>query len=264
MYSIAIKGHPFRGKEVIQILESLGGKNTVPLKGTEDVYYYIKNCSNKTIHCHDHDYVNKCCKKYTLEEFETRFPVFFKTDSALISPKKLKLYNEMKKERNITLTLEKAKDWYNKGGELKEVALQAYSKEELTKTKLPKTFEEFCDMYPVKGTEAMIACDATIIDCSSLEGKREYEFKDIMPSKKSAEAHLALMQLEQLRDCYRQGDIPDFNNPTNKYCIIKLMNDIDITVTCYSNHFLSFTKKEVAEEFLINFKPLIKIAEDYI
>lgn len=289
---IAIQGHPTRGKEVIQILESLGGKNTVSLKGTEDVYYYIDN-SDKTIYCHYYNYINKYCKKYTLEEFEKEFPfkvgdivitnnssigIIEELDPNYISPycikmngfrywcetSSLRLYKEMKEERNITLTLDKAREWYNKGGELKEVALQAFNEEELIKTKLPKTFEEFCDMYPVKGTEVMIACDCTIVDCTKIEGKREYEFKDIMPSKKSAEAHLVLMQLEQLRDCYRQGDIPDFTNNDCKYCINKVKNDIRITISYNTSCFLSFTKEKVAEEYLTNFKPLIKIAEDYI
>ena len=48
-------------------------------------------------------------------------------------------------ERNITITLEKAREWYNSGNtSLKEVALQAFSKEELTVfdfTKI-KTFED--------------------------------------------------------------------------------------------------------------------------
>ena len=36
-------------------------------------------------------------------------------------------------ERNITITLEKAREWYNSGySSLKEIALQAFSKEELT------------------------------------------------------------------------------------------------------------------------------------
>lgn len=47
--------------------------------------------------------------------------------------------------RNLTVTLEKAKEWYNSGNELlKEVALQAFSKEELTVfdfTRI-KTFED--------------------------------------------------------------------------------------------------------------------------
>lgn len=34
-------------------------------------------------------------------------------------------------ERNIKLTLEKAQEWYNIGGELKEIALQAFNESEL-------------------------------------------------------------------------------------------------------------------------------------
>lgn len=34
-------------------------------------------------------------------------------------------------KRNVSITLEKAKEWYNKSGKLKEVALQAYKEEEL-------------------------------------------------------------------------------------------------------------------------------------
>lgn len=37
---IAIQGHPTRGKEVIQILESLGGKNRASLKGDYKSGYY--------------------------------------------------------------------------------------------------------------------------------------------------------------------------------------------------------------------------------
>jgi hypothetical protein len=51
-------------------------------------------------------------------------------------------------ERNITLSLEKAREWYYDGGvDLKEIALQAFSEEEL-KTKSwenIKTFEDACD-----------------------------------------------------------------------------------------------------------------------
>lgn len=52
-------------------------------------------------------------------------------------------------ERNITITLEKAREWYNSGNTLlKEIALQAFSKEELTAidfTKI-KTFEDACNI----------------------------------------------------------------------------------------------------------------------
>ena len=52
-------------------------------------------------------------------------------------------------ERNITITLEKAREWYNSGNtSLKEIALQAFSKEELIAidfTKI-KTFEDACNV----------------------------------------------------------------------------------------------------------------------
>lgn len=292
---IAIKGHPDRGKEVIQILESLGGKNNIPLKGDSIAsYYYIDYNDNNRIYCHSITYVNKYCKKYTLEEFKEKFPFkigdkvrdvsdneigiilgfididgelmyvvnFKKSGHTNMPAEELKHYKEIKEERNITLTLEKAKTYYEKGGELKELALQAFNEKELNP--LPKTWKEFCDNYPIKESEAMITCDAKIIDCSGIQGKREYVFKDIMPSEKSAKAHLALMQLEQLRDCYRQGDIPNFTNDEVKYCIIKDNKGIHIVHAYHVNYFLSFTKREVAEEFLTNFEPLIKIADDYI
>lgn len=40
--------------------------------------------------------------------------------------------------RNISLTPEKAHEWYNKGGELKEIALQAFTEEELKKNSVSK------------------------------------------------------------------------------------------------------------------------------
>ena len=49
--------------------------------------------------------------------------------------------------RNVTLTLQKAKEFYNSGNAaLKEVALQAFTKEELTTSKYTdiKTFEDAC------------------------------------------------------------------------------------------------------------------------
>lgn len=56
--------------------------------------------------------------------------------------------------RNISLTLEKAKEWYNSdSAELKEVALQAYTKEELKGEEWQniKTFEDACKTLGIKG-----------------------------------------------------------------------------------------------------------------
>ena len=62
------------------------------------------------------------------------------------------IYKEIKnnmEERNIKLSLEKAREFYSKGGEFKDLALSAFTEDEIL-LKLPKTWEEFCNKYPVK------------------------------------------------------------------------------------------------------------------
>lgn len=70
--NLAIKGHYARGKEVIKILEMLGGINLRKLEGTDPAYYYIID-NDGTIFG-----INVCLNnKYvllTLEEFLVKFP----------------------------------------------------------------------------------------------------------------------------------------------------------------------------------------------
>ena len=290
MVKIAIQGHPTRGKEVIQILESLGGKNNSSFKGTEDLWYYInpKECIRN-----DYQFVliNAGFKTYTLEEFEKEFP--FKPGDTVIDkdgdegciahlcningcvyysvkynynqftvqlPKSLKLKKKEMNTRNITLTLDKAKEWYKKGGELKEIALQAFTEEELTKLDLPKTWEEFCKKCPVKKGECFLESDDEIMVIHhNIVGNRIY--KNWIPSKESAEAHLAMIQLEQLRDCWRQGWKP---TPGESYYVIKLgFKGLNVYRFC-TVEFLSFPTREMAEEFLKCFRDLIEKAGDLI
>ncbi len=55
------------------------------------------------------------------------------------------------KERNITITLEKAKEWYNSNNNpLKEIALQAFSKDELLSSfKDITTFKKACEVLNI-------------------------------------------------------------------------------------------------------------------
>ena len=167
-------------------------------------------------------------------------------------------------ERNVKLSLDKAREWYNKGGELKELALSAFTENEITLSALPNTWEEFCKMYPVKDDEWYISASSNIIRMS--QGKR-YTFYNcnILPSLQSAKAHLAQMQLEQLRDCYRQGWVPDWEDENqNKWVIFYVCNKYIIEQYSFSSRFLSFQSEEIAEKFLDNFKDLIETAGDLI
>ncbi len=69
----AIKGHPERGNEVIEILEMLGGINYFNFDGTETHrYYYIDSNDSKIYFCLSLNPQN--CIGYTLEEFLEKFP----------------------------------------------------------------------------------------------------------------------------------------------------------------------------------------------
>ena len=180
------------------------------------------------------------------------------------------IYKEIKnnmEERNIKLSLEKAREFYSKGGEFKDLALSAFTENEILLDKLPKTWEEFCNNYPVKGGIEHYIEDNSRISCDASKRERiKILDRNLLPSREAAEQHLALMQLHQLRDCYRQGWIPDFSNSyIHKYCIHKV-NKGDIKIFKHStyNCFLSFQTKELAEEFLNNFMDLIILAGDLI
>ena len=58
-------------------------------------------------------------------------------------------------ERTIKLSLDKAKEFYEKGGEFKDLALSAFTEKELKEVKLPKTWEEFCSTHKIKKEECI-------------------------------------------------------------------------------------------------------------
>lgn len=290
----AIQGHPTRGEEIIQLLESFGGKNRWHFKGTDSHRaFYIDTCGD--IYCFPLDTYTGHRTIYTLECFKKLFPfkigdkitngceeyliidmdlsaceLNYKVRTSLgsvfwvrtrdLTAHQYKQVEEMKKERYITLAFDKAKEWYKRGGELKEVALQAFSEEELTKPDLPKSWGEFCKNYPIQDGECWLSgCDEIYEKGPDIE--RIY--KNWIPSKKSAEAHLALIQLEQLRDCWRQGWEPIWDI-SEKWCIRLWGNELSVGITTNISRFLTFPTKEMAEDFLKYFKDLIEIAKDFI
>ena len=129
------------------------------------------------------------------------------------------------------------------------------------KSHLPKTWEEFCKQNEIKKSEYYVDTSSCIIVISD---SKRYSGSDrnLLPSKEAAEAHLALMQLHQLRDCYREGWIPDDNH--DNYLILNNKGEYNISVNNWTSHFLTFQDRERAEEFLTNFHDLIEKAGDLI
>lgn len=73
MAILAIKGHPIRGNEVIELLEMLGGKNPYKLTGDIPCVSYTIGLSNEIYMIGDLR-PNIKFISYTLEEFEAKFP----------------------------------------------------------------------------------------------------------------------------------------------------------------------------------------------
>jgi len=85
---------------------------------------------------------------------------------------------------------------------------------------------------------------------------------NIFATKEQAEASLALAQLSQLREVYRDGWSPDWCDSTRKKYIIEFYNDkVRTDWFCSGGNFLSFQSEEVCNLFLENFRNLIEQAK---
>ena len=132
------------------------------------------------------------------------------------------------------------------------------------KPQLPKTWEEFCYNNDRKPNEAFITNSSEIQLITEQHERKPFVDRNILPSKHAAKQHLILMQLHQLRDCYRQGWIPDWKDNYDKYIIIKNRGKYDVLAGSWISCFLTFQNRETAEKFLTNFRELIEEAGDLI
>ena len=156
--------------------------------------------------------------------------------------------------RQIELSLDTARRLYEQGGEYRDIALTAFKEHELIGDRLPKTWEEYCVKHGENSDMIKASLDYayTVIN--------NYIFSDY----KQAQTHIALMKLHLLRDEYRQGWKPNYNIRQDKYTIIYGYNWGITVVVNQTSRFLSFQSREIAEEFLTNFRELIEEAGDLI
>ena len=149
--------------------------------------------------------------------------------------------------RYIEISLETAKRWYEQGGELKDMALGAFTLEELG-VKLPSTFDEYMER------------------CAKWGIKHDLDdYTDTNPQIG------ALKKLILLRDFYNNGWKPDWNDYlVSKYAIMRTYNREEgiclpiVSYTCDPRSFLVFNSNKNANEFLDNFGEFIEEAGDLI
>ena len=84
--------------------------------------------------------------------------------------------------------------------------------------------------------------------------------RNVFATKEQAEAAVALAQLTQLREVYRQGWKPDWNEGSAKDVIEKYSGEVVGDSYFNRSFFLTFQSEEVRDQFLKNFKELIEKA----
>ena len=121
------------------------------------------------------------------------------------------------------------------------------------KKELPKSWEE---LKQIEG--CWVQSNSTLFyDKRKTIGS---EHKNIFKTKEQAQASIALAQLSQLIDVYRQGWKPDWFDESKKYIVTKVQQEIETDYYINIPHLLSFQSEEIAEDFLSNFKDLIEEA----
>lgn len=241
MKNIAILGHLTRSKDIIKILESLGGVNIQNYKcNSTNLYYYVNDANY--IDCHSWICLNKKYKTYTLEEYE-------------------QIQKDMEK-RNIQIDLTTAREWYKQGGDLRKVALQAFTENELNA--LPKSWEEYCKINPylTKGTDIFLRSTG-LGEVTYTSLKRE-EHPGIIPSRERAEQFLILNKLLQIRDYYNQGWKPSWTGETVNYVIWSFNNELHLETSSGANALFTFKTKELRDEFFENFKSDLELIKEFL
>lgn len=123
---------------------------------------------------------------------------------------------------------------------------------------LPKSWEEFCEMFPIKKREAYFStyCSVKQYDCNY--NYRAVEDKMTLPDRATAEAVLALCQLIQLRNAYNGDWEPEWSRANCNICYSDWNECFEVGVNVGITEILFFKSEELAEMFLSNFKDIIE------
>ena len=134
--------------------------------------------------------------------------------------------------------------------------------------KLPKSWEEFCGLFPMKVPYIFAIRPKTDLDPTQdylipYHNRLVEVMEEFTEDRATAEAVLALCQLIQLRNCYNGDWVPDYSKEytgeISVYTIHFEANDIIVGGwRSYATTPLYFKSRELRDEFLRNFQPLIE------
>lgn len=125
-----------------------------------------------------------------------------------------------------------------------------------------RSWEEFCERYPIKNGEAYISPDSVVLTFKGETFRNAELDKCVCTSKEEAEAFCALMQLRQLRKAWVGDWKPDTHYSFS--IIVYHIGQHKIIVEIGNwlfNYPLTFPTPEMAKDFLNCFKDLCETAK---
>ena len=123
---------------------------------------------------------------------------------------------------------------------------------------LPKTWE---NLKQINGFYTTTMSLINVVLITVIPNRSNPTGRNVFKTEEQARASLALAQLSQLRDVYRAGWVPDWDNVDNKFCISFNKYVAYIESLQNASEFLSFQDIETAKLFLENFRALIEQAK---
>ena len=154
-------------------------------------------------------------------------------------------------QRTVNLDIETAKQWFNKGGELKEIALQAFTEKELNpKVRIWEGIPELNGYYIDEFSKITRMDEHSVLNVN----------RNIALTGKHCKKMLAIAQISQLMPYYG-GQITDEeweDTLITKYAINRTLNGL-LTEGAWTNYrFLAFHTKEQSKDFLKYNERLVK------
>ena len=155
--------------------------------------------------------------------------------------------------RNVKVSLETAKRWYEQGGEFKEMALSAF-----TETELNLVRNEWESKLLGKDIDGFyISSWSYVVQFKNNCSKRDNATFKTEKQAKSALAYAQLTQLMALPE-YNGDWVPDWSDGDIKFIIRRYENVIDVDYYSHTHHHISFKSAEIRDKFLENNYDLLK------
>ena len=149
--------------------------------------------------------------------------------------------------RNVKITLETAKRWYEQGGEFKEMALSAFTEAELNPVR-----NEWERKFIGKDIDGFyISSLSYVVQFKNNCAKRDNATFKTEKQAKSALAYAQLTQLMALPE-YNGDWVPDWSDDNTKFIIGRCGNTIVVDFYTKTYYSMSFKSSEIRNRFLEN------------